>query len=361
MPTMPTSKGPWIHRFAIHCLTVFFAVLIYWLLGFLVDDIQSLQGPDFSSIEAKHLDRETLTTLESLSAEIAELTRQIEQQEGAQRRLEDSSQSLQQTLDQLLELQKLSLEKDAEFSHTEDENFTKSLSLFLENQTNYQELGQHITVLLQQKQALEKKGRDIGQQLEQQRWLAHKEYTELQETHRRNLALLQLALLVPLLAVAVMLILRQRTRLYFPFFLALGGATLLKAGIVIHAYFPTRYFRYILIGALLLAVARILIYFIRGLAFPKTQWLMKQYREAYERFLCPVCEYPIRLGPRKFLYWTRRTVNKLVVPGEHDEKPQAYTCPSCGIALFEECSSCHNIRHALLPHCMHCGVEKVIE
>ena len=83
-----------------------------------------------------------------------------------------------------------------------------------------------------------------------------------------------------------------------------------------------------LILSLLLAVAGLLTYFIRTIAYPKMQWLVKQYREAYERFLCPVCEYPIRTGPRRFLFWTRRTVNKIVVPMERGDQEEVYTCPS---------------------------------
>ncbi|MHB8971579.1 MAG: right-handed parallel beta-helix repeat-containing protein [Pirellulaceae bacterium] len=70
---------------------------------------------------------------------------------------------------------------------------------------------------------------------------------------------------------------------------------------------------YILILSLLLAVGGLLVYFIRSIAFPKVQWLAKQYREAYKRFLCPVCAYPIRTGPRRFLFWTRRTRNRTMI------------------------------------------------
>jgi predicted RNA-binding Zn-ribbon protein involved in translation (DUF1610 family) len=143
--------------------------------------------------------------------------------------------------------------------------------------------------------------------------------------------------------------------------LAFAGATLLKVGLVIHEYFPYGFSKYVLTIALLLVVGRVLVYLIRTIAFPKLSGLLKQYREAYERFLCPVCEYPIRIGPRRFLYWTRRTVNKLVVPSEAEGKEECYTCPACGSQLFEECASCHRIRHALLPHCAHCGAEKVFQ
>jgi predicted RNA-binding Zn-ribbon protein involved in translation (DUF1610 family) len=176
-----------------------------------------------------------------------------------------------------------------------------------------------------------------------------------------KLAFLQLAILLPILAAATVLVIRKRGSIYFPLFLAAGIATLIKVALVTHEYFPSRYFKYILIGGLLIVVARLLIYFIRTSAFPKAQWLLKQYREAYERFLCPVCDYPIRVGPRRFLFWTRRTVNKIVVPTNSGDPEETYTCPSCGSELFEECQACHGVRHSMLPSCTHCGAEKQIK
>jgi len=177
----------------------------------------------------------------------------------------------------------------------------------------------------------------------------------------KGLALYQLVVLVPLLLVAGYLVIRKKGSVYFALFLALGGATLIKVALVVHEYFPSRYFKYVLILALLAVVVRLLVYLIRLVAFPKIDWLVKQYREAYERFLCPVCEYPIRIGPRRFLYWTRRTVHKILPQGDTSYKIEPYTCPSCGTRLFEECPECHNVRHALLEHCAHCGAKKDLE
>jgi len=130
--------------------------------------------------------------------------------------------------------------------------------------------------------------------------------------------------------------------------------------LVVHEYFPTRYFKYVLILALLAVVVRLLVYLIRTVAFPKVEWLERQYREAYERFLCPVCEYPIRTGPRKFLYWTRRTVHKILPLSGVSDAESPYTCPCCGTAVFETCPACGKIRHSLLAHCEHCGATKSV-
>jgi hypothetical protein len=38
------------------------------------------------------------------------------------------------------------------------------------------------------------------------------------------------------------------------------------------------------------------------------------YREAYERFFCPICEFPIRRGPLKYVFWSRRSIKNLHFP-----------------------------------------------
>ncbi len=358
MANRPRSNGTWIHRLAIRLFTLILAVLVFWVLGFFVNDIRSVRGPDYDAVEAKHLDPGLVAKRQALEQQISDLARRIENQTEQQRVVGDSSRNLQQTIGQLLELQKLGLQKSVAFSETEQTNFTRSLDLFLGNQTKYQVLSQTISEMLEQKQALVQDKEQTEQAIERQRQPARDEFAGLQRRHRMKLAFLQLAILLPILAAAAAVIIRKRGSIYFPMFLAFGSATLVKVALVVHEYFPRRYFKYILIGGLLLVVARLLVHFIRSTAFPKTQWLVKQYREAYERFLCPVCEYPIRIGPRRYLFWTRRTVNKLVVPTDRNDLGEPYTCPACGSCLFEECGACHKLRHTLLPHCSHCGAEK---
>jgi predicted RNA-binding Zn-ribbon protein involved in translation (DUF1610 family) len=297
----------------------------------------------------------------ALEKQVADLTRQIENQTEKQRVVGDSSRNLQQTINQLIEHQKLGMQKSIVFSETEQANFTSSLKLFLDNQKKYQELSQTVSDMLERKQGLVREKEQAEQEIERQRQPARDEFNRLSQKHRLKLAFLQLTILLPILVAAAGVIIKKRSSIYFPLFLALGAATLIKVALVIHEYFPSKYFKYILIVGLLIVVARLLIYFIRTIAFPKAQWLVKQYREAYERFLCPVCEYPIRIGPRRFLFWTRRTVNKTVVPTERGDQEEKYTCPSCGCNLFEECPSCHKVRHAMLPNCSHCGAEKEIK
>lgn len=357
------SKGTWLHRIAMRLFTLVLAVLVFWVLDFLVGDIRSIPGPDYTAIETAHIEPGLTAKRDGLVERIGEVTRRIESLTEKQRILGDSSGNLRQTISQLLELQKLGLQKSVAFSEAEQANVTASLNLFLENQRKYQELSQTVSELLEQRQSLVIEKERLERQIETQRKPAREEYDALVRKHRMKLAGMQLVLLLPVLAAASFVIFRKRSGIYFPVYLAFGAAALVKVAQVVHAYFPSRVFKYVLIGGLVIVVTKLLVHFIRTIAFPKAQLVLRQYRESYERFLCPVCEYPIRIGPRRFLFWTRRTVNRTVVPndgGAQSPQEEPYICPACGNAVFEECPSCHRIRHALLPHCMHCGAAKDI-
>ena len=156
--------------------------------------------------------------------------------------------------------------------------------------------------------------------------------------------------------VGVILFLKLRNGPYTPLIYAFGGAVLLKVGLVMHEYFPARYFKYVLILIAIAIVLQILLYLVRMVAFPKMDWLLKQYREAYEAFLCPMCSYPIRRGPLKYMLWTRRTIKKLTSQSAGtNDADEPYICPVCSTQLYEECENCHAVRHSLLPSCHKCG------
>jgi hypothetical protein len=354
-------RGTWGIRFLIHLFTVVLGVLFFWLEGFLLEDIQSLPGPQFEDVRGKFVETALDAKAENIGKQIASLDREIAGKREEQQLLGDSSRNLQNTINQLVELQKQSIEKAVSLSESEKENLSTSLKQFLDNQKTYQEFNKTITELTGRKRLLDEEKRTLDLQIEKQMSFARMEYNRVCESHRLKLAVYQLLILAPLLVIAGYFLLNRRASIYFPLFLAFGGATILQVALVIHEYFPSRYTKYVLIAVLLGVVARLLIHFIKIVAAPKIDWLLRQYREAYERFLCPICEYPIRTGPRKFLYWTRRTVNKILPQTGLADKNEPYHCPSCGTTLFEPCPSCKEIRHSLLEHCEHCGVKKEVQ
>jgi hypothetical protein len=345
----------------VHLFTVVLAVLFYWLLGFVIDDIGKWPGPDYTEIEKRMLDPALVERSNDLAKQIEETDRDISEQKSRQAVLNDSTQASQQTMNQLLEFQRLSLEKDVTPTEEEQRALAESQRLFLANQTEYQNLSAQIARLNERQLDLRRQQRTHEESLQAARQPVSAEYQRLSERHNLKIGAVKLAVLVPLLLVAVVLFLKMRGGLYAPMVYAFGGAVLLKVGLVMHEYFPSRYFKYVLILAALVVVIRALVYLLRMVAYPKMEWLLKQYREAYERFFCPVCEYPIRRGPLRYVFWSRRSIKKLAFPPEPTGDSNApYTCPMCATRLFEECEKCHHIRHSLLPACEACGNERPV-
>ena len=359
--TTTKNRGPWTHRFLIGLFSVVLAMVAYWLLDFVVDDIGKWPGPSYQQLQELRLDQKLVAQSADLDRQISDAHRGIEDVKGRQELLRDSTNSSQQTMNQLLDIQRLSLEKSVKPLPEEQQALAESEKLFLANQTQYQQLNEQAVELNETLRELERAKREVDSTVAEQSLPIHLEYESLYRQHQLKVASVKLAVLIPLLMVAVVLFLRYRGGVYSPLIYAFGIALVLKVGLVMHEYFPTEYFKYVLIVTVLVVVLQILLYLLRMVAFPKRDWLLNQYREAYEVFLCPVCSFPIRRGPLKYVFWTRRSIKKLGLPRDPASGvEQEYTCPMCSTRLFEPCESCQSVRHSLLPTCDKCGSTQTV-
>jgi hypothetical protein len=362
MASARRAPGPWTHRLLVYFFTVLFAVLVHWLLGFVMRDIGSWPGPDYQEVQQGFIDPGLMAELASVRSRIEETNRAIVSRKQRQSVLRDSTSNSERTMNQLLELQKLTLQKGLTPSPEEVKALAESQRLFLANQVNYQEMNDQIAALTEQLDGLQALERELQNRVAAQSPAVQAEFNRQLWSRQWKVAAVKLAVLAPLLAAAGWMFLKKRGGLYAPLIYGFGLALAVRVGMVMHEHFPRRYFKYILLAVALLVVARILIYLLRTMAFPKLDWLLRQYREAYEHFLCPICAYPIRRGALKYLFWNRRTVKKLpALPAAETAPEEPYVCPVCSTRLFEPCERCKAIRHSLLPACNHCGAEKDIE
>lgn len=352
-------RGPWTQRVGVVVFTVLTGMLVFWLLDFVVDDIGQKRGPDRASVEKSELDPIVVGQLQAVDKQIAALVSSVENLKARQVLLRDSTTSSQQTMNQLLDMDRQKIQNHVQASEAEQKALAQSENLFLANQSQYQGLNEQISSRSENLRSLNEQRQRLDAQLAGQRDRADKKFAELDREHRLRVAGLQLLFLIPILMSAFYFILRWRHTIYAPLIFAYGVTTLAEVVIVIHRCFPTRYFKYVLLLAALAVVVRVLVYLIRATASPKMAALLKHYREAYELFLCPICEYPIRRGPMRYSFWDRRSIHKLLPRVLTTPTPQElYACPSCGSHLFEACSNCSDIRPSLLPFCDHCGKEK---
>jgi len=351
-------KGPWIQRFSIVFLSLVLAVLLFWLLGFITKDIGSLRGPDFSKVEAKFVDAELVGKHESLKENLDGIRENLRNLQEQQRILQKSSNNLQETIKQLLSIQSQSIEKNFDFPEENKQTLVESQKLFLENQKQYQDLNREIGELTLQQHKLEKDLASLSREIKSQRALARKEYNGLMSKHRLKVAALKLAVMLPIFLIAAWFFTKKRSGTYGPIVYAAFIAVFIKISLVVHEYFPRKYFKYIALLVVIGILLKLLLYLLKRIVSPKKDWLIKQYQEAYDRNICPVCGKPLRIGPLRYAAGTRRRALVWAGQGVETDKQQVYVCPSCGIELYEKCDKCSDIRHSLLPFCEHCGNEK---
>lgn len=350
-------RGTWLQRVLIAIFSVVLTLLIYWLLGFVLNDIGRLPGPDWSEFESTRLDQSLVVTERELNASLAEVGRQLDNQRRRQQLLRDSTASSQKTLSQLLELMRMSIEQEAALPEQQQQALADSQRLFLENQQQDQEYNDSISSLEEQRADLEERLRLHRDVLAAARRPLQDEFYQLQRRHDWRVAAIKIGFLTPLLIVGGLLFARYRGSKYVPMIYALDVALLAKTLVVMHEYFPTEYFKYVLVISSLVVIGVLLLRLLKMVAQPSRDAKLKQARESYDAFLCPVCQFPIRRGPLKFMSWSARSLRKQSLP-TLNAPDEPYTCPSCATPLYEKCDRCEAIRHSLLPACEHCGAEK---
>ena len=351
-------EAPWLQWLAVVVLSLILGVLLFWLLGFVTDDIGSLPGPDFAGVQARYIDGQLAARQKSLKENLEGIEDTIKNKRQQQDILKSSTDNLQNTLNQLLLIQRQNVEKGGTPPAEQQQALVESQTLFLENQKQYLAMNQEISELASRQYELQKELASISMQVDKQNASARKEYDRMMGRQRLKVAALKLAVMVPVFLISAWLFTRKRSGLFRPVVYAAFIAVFIRMLLVVHEYFPRRYFKYIALLVIIAIVLRLLIYLLKRIASPKKDWILKRHQEAYDKGVCPVCRKPIRVGPLRYLTGGRRQWPALAGQGAESYKPKAYTCPSCGTVLYGTCSQCSDIRHLLLPFCEHCGSEK---
>jgi hypothetical protein len=351
------AKGSWAQRFLIYSLSVVLAVLVYWMVGFFLQDLAAIPGPQLEQYTTSIQQSGMKVEADRLDNEINNLQKETNAVTQQQSLLKNSLSNTQNTINQILEIQRLHAQKGQAVSDDIAKAFQQNTQLFLSQQNSLQQINAALTELNLQLLPLQSHRQAIGEKINAALTQAHLLYSSDLEKHRLNIGLIQIGVLILLLLIVVLFLLNRASSYYRPIWVAISLSVLIKIFFVIHDYFPSRYFKYILTFSLIMVVFSALRDLLKRRAFPAKSYLLKQFRDAYEHFLCPMCEYPIRRGPMRYAFWTRRSIKKLPLIRDHSEDKSAYNCPHCGTALYQPCGGCENIRHSLLPFCEHCGTE----
>src|SRR5947208_805485 len=95
------TKGTWAQRILIICATILFTLLVYWFLDFVITDINNMPGPSYDEVASHFQDLSLINESKEIDNQLAEINGQISYQKEQQGLLSDSTNSSQQTLNQL--------------------------------------------------------------------------------------------------------------------------------------------------------------------------------------------------------------------------------------------------------------------
>jgi hypothetical protein len=216
MAEMNKNRGPWRHRILVGIFTIAFALLIFWLLDFAVDDIGSLPGPSREDVEKGILSADLLSRRETIDRQINDVNRSLGANKERQALLRDSTGRYEETLRQLLDMQRLSAQKGIAFPQSQQQALAESASLFLANQKQDQALYEEILRLSERESQLDEEKQSIQEELDQQGKAVDKELERRERKHDHRIAGLQLLLLIPLLICVGLVISKKRVGIYGP-------------------------------------------------------------------------------------------------------------------------------------------------
>ena len=353
MDAKPKAKGSWGQRFFVILLSIILGVLLFWLLGFITKDIGSMPGPRYDDTRERYVGNEPSDQQKSLNKEVKDIERQISVIRQQQQILRDSSTSLQNTINQLL-----SGVKEFEPSEEISQTIRQSQAAFLENQKKYELCNQQIAELTGSLNEKQDSLTAVNGLILNKEKDAQKEFDRLYQRHRLKVAVIKLCFLLPVFLVASFFFMTKRTGNYWPLVWAAFIAVFIKVALVVHEYFPRKYFKYVALLVLIAIVLRLLIYVIKRIISPRKELLIRQYQQDYDKNICPVCSKPIRTNQLLYSSLAQLTKKSGLLKEMQTEVQQSYSCPSCGTNLYAKCEKCQQTRHTLLPYCLNCGSQK---
>ena len=234
MSEIPKRKAPWTHRLAIWFFSILLGLLVFWLTGYLRHDIRTWPGPDYQALEDRMLDPDLRVRRDALNEQLAQAQRTITEQRQRQGVLRDSTASTRETMNQLLEFQRINIEKGTELSDEERTALGESQKLFLANQAEYQELNASIAEQTARLQNLERENTALHKSLEKATIPVQEAYQAALRRHNWYMATIELAVLIPFALIALLLFLKARHSIYTPIIFAFDLAVLTRVGLVMH-------------------------------------------------------------------------------------------------------------------------------
>lgn len=355
-PAPPATRGA---RFGAFFLASLLSFLWIWLLAFLLEDVGRMNPVDYDEVYAAGMPSELIAELRGVNDEVGLLELRIKRQEQIQGVLQRDVESSGKVMEQMMNLQRLALEKGSVPSVVEREALAMAQETFLSSQGKYREANIEIQSANRTLFELQQKRTELETRKGSAEAPIQKEFRARQRARALIEASVRLGILIPLFLVAAATVRRRWRHPWRPIYLSFLVATFWTLGYEMFEQFPAEYFKYIAIVTAIGIVIAFLAWIIRKSTSPSPSLVLARNRAAYMESVCPVCAFKLSRTPIQGTPAAKRRgrapqepAGPLAPEGRVD-----FSCPSCGTGLFEACGECSAPRHSLLPFCEGCGAE----
>ncbi len=327
MSQAPTPKSI---KWTIRLLSVLLFTLFAWLLSFVISDLGNVKGPSRADFGMRHVESGLNNQIAELEADAKKQKYAVERQQEIQANLLASMEVARQTMEQMAELHRLSLERDISPSEEQSKALSDAQTRYIDSQAKFEVANQQIATLNTELHGLQNTLASTRKKLQQQQQPGFNEWQEAWNKYELKTAAYKLSFIIPIFLLAAFTFAKRKKSIYRGIYLAMLMAAFWHLGRVMHDYFPDELFKYLAIAAGIFIVLFFLMRVLKSAAKPQADALLKRRKESYINRCCPECSFP------------------------YDDF-EGDNCPSCGIGIFEKCNSCGERNHNLLPFCSHCG------
>jgi len=358
---------------------IFLFLVTYWGIGHVLHDIEIFNSNkvSYDSIRSDYVTSNIDNTRDALESRIRNIEGQIQRVRSKENILRESSSGFQNTINQIINLQKRNLgnaeETNKSLNQEVNRAFDVSLQEFFERQNKIQGYTEKRIDLLESKNRLEQNLSRLNSQIASQESQARTKYNKLREQQEDKEAIVKFFFLAPFLLFFFVVSNTSWKQNYSfnnkfknvldKFFVSkkLGSIKVFMsknmffvyivitlaffAHMVKHLmqYAPHEFTKYSISVVLIIVLGFLIAIVFENMQKKKarveTKERMQFVKSNYLKNLCPSCGYPLK-------------------DDIHVENLCDIFCSNCGAHTHEKCSKCGNQRKSFMTYCDYCGNTK---
>jgi predicted RNA-binding Zn-ribbon protein involved in translation (DUF1610 family) len=325
--------------------TVGLTILSVILFGLLVSlgekalsDLKAIpQYPEYTYYAEKYVDATLQGEIDLLRSELSMTENRLKKAESEGVKIREEYLYHKDILDASVDVKKAkgiagekeAQEKDEQLEESRTGYIQKREELLLNRKlvSNIQDRIDELNQQIQKKEIQQEANREKGR----------KEYEWELRKYQSKVFFLRIGFILPVVALGIYLFLRAKRGKYAVLIYTYMFFALVMALHMLAEYVWKTVHFYGVYSAGALIVGGTIVLAIRSIHRPSREKLLKGIKKMLAERRCPNCGWRIEV-----------------------KEGAPYYCPSCGLAIYDKCPECREIKHALLPYCSQCNHETTI-